>query len=68
MLGHAVDRIVHSDHSYDSQHRSENNCHNPSPSQSPSPKSIDPTSYMEDSVILDKAPDVELSSNSYSRL
>ena len=36
--------------------------------QSLSPKSIDPTSYMEDSVILDKAPDVELSSNSYSRL
>ena len=36
--------------------------------QSPSPKSIDLTSYMEDRVILNKVLDVQLSSNSYSRL
>ena len=36
--------------------------------QSPIPKSTDPTSYIEDWVILDKVPDVQLCSNFYSRL
>ena len=52
-------------------------CHNPSPSQSKSESKVqfqspsqesDPTSFLEDRVILDKVPDVQFSSNFHSRL
>ena len=37
-------------------------------SQSKSKSSTDPTSYLEDRVVLDKVPDVQFSSNFHSRL